>query len=537
MKHFAANLAVCRQRWPELGRLLLQVSSADLQVYQTTSNEISAAYLGRSLNSRYRPRQEAQRWLTAKWNNGASASVMFGLGLGYAAEIYQRNWPKIPLILVELDLSLLRRVLELRDLRSVLCWPQLTLCWQEQDFNSRLLVIAGCRIQLFQLPWYQQLATYKKLAATLLRFVEQNNLQINTINRFGRCWIRNICANLHLLPQIFDASQPFKALAAKPALIIAAGPSLQDLLPQLAQLQRHCYLLAVDTTLLPLRRYNIRPDFIFSVDPQLSNSWHLRPEGCPEAVLVSDLSCHPSILRLRWRQILLSASPIPFARFWQQQLGKPATIIRSGGTVTSFAWDWARQAQMAPLILAGCDFAFSKGRSHCSGSRSQQALLHDAHRFTPAEQLNWHSTLTKDSCTIPTPDGTTNRSSKQLQIYANWLEQQIEHLQLASCWQLTSPETPLLKGCRPVTTEQLLTLPYCNRYTKTITRSNDAKLRNKLARLLTELTAEFANYKHGQSPQLQSLLAQAGDPQHLAAVYHQHLSQAALHFNSQTKMA
>ena len=110
----------------------------------------------------------------------------------------------------------------------------------------------------------------------------------NTLRRFGVVWVRNLLANLDLVVNAPGATTLPGRFAGLPALVLAAGPSLALVLPQLRRLRRGMLVVAVDrTSYRELARYRLSETATWA-HPALVGSRLLVKDR--EHLLVFDLS-------------------------------------------------------------------------------------------------------------------------------------------------------------------------------------------------------------------------------------------------------
>ena len=106
---------------------------------------------------------------------------------------------------------------------------------------------------------------------------------------------RNTLTNLPSIVAEGDAGRLSGVLRGLPAVIVAAGPSLDRNLPALRLLNGRAVLVAVDTAVRPLLAAGIEPHIVVSVDPSDINAQHLT--GLPQTrfALVGEGSLHPTV--------------------------------------------------------------------------------------------------------------------------------------------------------------------------------------------------------------------------------------------------
>jgi hypothetical protein len=111
---------------------------------------------------------------------------------------------------------------------------------------------------------------------------------------------KNAVANL---PSLF-AGTPMKNLKGKfrgvPAVCVAAGPSLDDAIPELKKIQKQFLIIACDSSVNALLKADIRPHIVVTVDIFETNIEKLKPhfEELNEAILIYSIESNPDNVRL-----------------------------------------------------------------------------------------------------------------------------------------------------------------------------------------------------------------------------------------------
>lgn len=164
-----------------------------------------------------------------------------------------------------------------------------------------------------------------------------------------------------------------------PAVVVAAGPSLDRNLRDLATVADRVLIVACDTAARPLLTAGLDPHFIIAADSSRSNAAHLSSLPPTRAWLVSEGSLHPSAFtHFSGRTFIFRVAdhhPWP----WLQSAGVDAARLDTWGSVATCAYSLARMFDCGPIAFAGADFAFTNGRPYCRGTsfESQWALWHE----------------------------------------------------------------------------------------------------------------------------------------------------------------
>ncbi|MEW5898338.1 MAG: 6-hydroxymethylpterin diphosphokinase MptE-like protein, partial [Bacillota bacterium] len=230
------------------------------------------------LHSGYDPEREAARLVDSYDLAGAGAVAVLGLGLGYhVGEILRRVDKNTPVAVIEKSPEL---VVLARKKISFLPWQRLVVLHTEEDIKSFALsslhVLRGKRLVLVEHPPSVGLDPefYDRMRARLRDYISFLLVEVNTSRELNRDIQHNLMANLPLVvrdPGIVALKGPF---AGRPAVIVAAGPSLARNVHLLHEARDRALLLCVGTAWKVLAKENIQPDLVVTLDPTAENFCH-----------------------------------------------------------------------------------------------------------------------------------------------------------------------------------------------------------------------------------------------------------------------
>lgn len=218
--------------------------------------------------------------------------------------------------------------------------------------------------------------------------------------RMGRLWTKNIISNLGAMQ--WNSIKPVCS-DDKPVVVCGAGPSLDSALPVLSAHRNGLFILACDTASGALAQAGVVPDAIACLEGQVYNVGDFLPLDGKSTTLIVDLTAHPSSYRALQGSLSLTLSEYTNSAFLTRLAasGLPITLVPPLGSVGVFAIRIARLLG-EPILVAGLDFAFNQGQTHCSGS---PADLHARRTESRTEKRNtaWSNSF-RDGCTRR-PDG------------------------------------------------------------------------------------------------------------------------------------
>lgn len=180
--------------------------------------------------------------------------------------------------------------------------------------------------------------------------------------------------------------------AGRPAIIVGAGPSLEDDLEALGQIRGRAMVIAASSAAGALARGGVVPHAWCCAEQRGEASTELRATYTPGAWLVPGTHCHAAFWELDpARTIPLVMATTGIGSFLSRTYGLPS--LSTGGSVTTVCFALARQLGADPIILVGQDCGMvdlerthAPGRSaaHAAGVAEQLASVRDLGVITKA---------------------------------------------------------------------------------------------------------------------------------------------------------
>ena len=435
-----SNCRAFSRRFPDLAGLiglddpdrlsaLMESLPRDYALVPAASGDATLSVRGAFLHSRYEPKRDAERELAALADKGSERGMVFaGMGLAYLPERYAANRPNSTIVLVEPDLFILLLALSSRPLDTLLAHPDLAIVAgtdaretssviEKMGFDD-LPVHEPPALTGANRPWFGEFSAIRK------RNREKREINANTLRRFGGLWLSNMCRNFGELKQR-PGIEAFRNLFADlPVLVLAAGPSLDRILPELPGLARRCVIVAVDTAARACVRAGVEPDFIVLVDPQYWNWRHLDGVRSPGSVLVTESAAWPAVFRFPTRATCLCSSLFPLGKFIESRTAKRGEL-GAGGSVSTTAWDFARHLGSRRIVMAGLDLGFPERKTHFTGSVFEERAHATSSRLDTAESAGYRALYGAGPYPVPDYAGNAVLTDKRLILYAWWFESRL----------------------------------------------------------------------------------------------------------------
>ncbi|MFP4301570.1 MAG: 6-hydroxymethylpterin diphosphokinase MptE-like protein [Spirochaetaceae bacterium] len=465
---YRRNLAILEERAPRFVSEILEAAapSSEIEVFLSRSGAPTMSTRGVLLHSRFDPVREAQRVAERSRHSDAQelrdATVLFGFGLGYHLEALLREGEET-VIVVEPEVSSFLTALRFRDITTALASPRTTLLLGK-PVMAVIELLNSLRLRYpvsVSPPALRERSSgyFDELEQALRSYRQRNEINANTLNRFGKLWVRNLLINLPLLARSPGLKRLEGAFDGVPAILIAAGPTLDELLDDLPRLRDRALLVAVDTALPILQRAGIEPDIAIVVDPQYWNTRHLDGVELREPLLVAEPSTHPRVFRLLRRPTFFGGSLFPLGRYIEARLPERAKL-GAGGSVSTSAWDLARTLGAREIYTVGLDLGFPDLETHARGSFFEERGHTLATRLGGIEEYSFRYLrggqpfLTKDT------GGNSLLSDRRMQMYAWWFESQHRLNPGIDTFTLSS-RSLAIEGREYRSSEALLTHPKC----------------------------------------------------------------------------
>lgn len=386
MGYLEKNKGVLQERYPELLKLI----EKDPDSRETLEIECIEARDGlraltvtkngekHRLNSAYRPGQEAAKWVEQyKLKNINVIVLMFGLGNGIFVKELLKNMEKDgELFVVEPSIELFRFVLDQEDITEILGDERFHLYvgdGSEQELKDETASLVNWNNISTQVscahPEYRKLfnEAYHKFWDVLDRINDVVITQANTNANFAYKAVENVLHNLPFIKESNYITELMGKMSEKmPAIIVAAGPSLDKNIDQLKKAKGKAFIIATDTAVKILENRKISYDCMITVDPG-KPAWYLTEyPGCVDVPLFLEADSQWEIAGFhQGRKIWMPGSIYVQNLYTEHGLEFPPYNV--GGSVATAAFMLAVLLGLKNIILIGQDLAYEGDKTHAGG--------------------------------------------------------------------------------------------------------------------------------------------------------------------------
>lgn len=390
------NLRALAKEHPELAR---KIERAELpsgwNVFEakngmpTLEVEHEGNYI--SVHSRYDPEKETISWCKAipdEWD----VLVVFGFGLGYHYEVLFSLYPDKEIIFVENDLKHLKLALSTKDLaKNIRQYGFRVVVSQDPIWNSNEVILnhMGKNIVFRALPAYEKLfSDFLSMMQTNARdLIRQHRGNIATMERFKQQWLENYVENVVAFVQSCPVKVFFDRFENRPAIIVAAGPSLEKNIHMLNDLRERAVIIAAGSSIKALEKNGIKPHLLVSFDGGEPNYQHFKDfdgEGLP---LVFAPIIYPRIIKEYKGPLIGFELDISFVRWFNQKIGWDPGLLISGPSIANVCFDLAKKMGANPIVLVGQDLAYTDWKTHADGVKHQRVFEEKENEYIMVEDV------------------------------------------------------------------------------------------------------------------------------------------------------
>ncbi len=245
----------------------------------------------------------------------------------------------------------------------------------------------------------EDIKLYESILKKIRDGIRANLMNMCTLATHGPLWQYNTIRNLPILISNPGVSQLADIFTNRPAIVVAAGPSLNKALKQFRNIADRFVIISVGTALKPLRKAGVKPDIVVTVDASrlTGAQFDIR---CNNLYLACSSIAFPEVLP-KFKGIFSGCINVNPVGKWISSFGDEKGAIYSGGTVSATAIDLAVKMGCNPVICTGLDLcAAADGTSH-------------------ADNTMYHGHHEKEGSLIPTPGNyrETVYTNKQFFVY------------------------------------------------------------------------------------------------------------------------
>ena len=396
---FEANLLALSGQNPHLYSWLKNRTplSNHYAFLKSRSSEIVPALLlspenARPLHSMIDPQREAER-LVSTITDDTGFVIFLGLGGGFAPEA-ALEYTTAQVMVIDFDIDGIAELFSSIDYTKLLQDARFTLCVDPSDEEIKNFILEQYKpalcggIKTIPLRTRTEFAFSKfdNAAKVIEEAIENVAADYSVQARFGQRWFSNIIRNLRAAEKAPETFSLKNGGSTREAAIVAAGPSLDQQIPALAECKsRQVFIISSDTALPVLLHHGIEPDAAVSIDCQHISYYHFIGCNLRNIPLFLDIASPP--LLSRFSPPFFFSSGHPLALYISQHWRPLPRLDTSGGNVTYACLSLAENLGAKRITLFGADFSYVRSRTYARGTYIYPYFEKKQDRLSPLEAL------------------------------------------------------------------------------------------------------------------------------------------------------
>lgn len=469
-------------------------------VTKTINNEYTLEENKLRLHSKYNPVKESLSIIER--NKNTNLAIFLGFGLGYTCIEYAKKNQNNSIIIVEPDINRFLSALLFLNWKDIFLHQDLILainCTPEQvitlinqkDVLSSFTFLVKAQIE-------HNLSYFETVNELIKRNIDKTKINNATLEKFRKRWIKNSCKNLEKSINLNGINSFFNQNNNLPFLILAAGPSLQNVLPYLKELKKRTIIICVDTALRFCIKHNVEVDFIIITDPQFYAYKHIQGLKSKSSILITEAAVYPSVFNFDCKEIICYKSTIPIESTVEDFLSLNKGQISSGGSVASAAWFFAKLTGATEMFCAGLDLSYPNKQTHIKGSTFENLTHASSKKIKPAETSNMPILYSANTFYEKNYNEQNILTDQRMKLFAWWFESNIEKYPQIKNYTL-SKDGLKIPGFSFYSIEELLKR-------KEITKEKELFLFNSLKQKKIITKEEFLKAKNKIKQELQNII-------------------------------
>lgn len=382
--------------------------------------------------------------------------LVYGISnISFIRELINKTGDENYIVLYEPDFSIIRVMMEYVDFTDILknkrCYLIMGNCLDDSLRNTyeRYISYTDCynKIHITSMNYNnifeEEYNLYTKGVEMALSTVASN---FGYYSNSGKYSNRNVFKNIkHILNS--KSIESLNGLVDKdvPAIIVAAGPSLNKNIQYLKEAKGRSIIICIDAAMRALAREKITPDLCITVDFN-KELGHFDEGDSNKVPMICSLISTASFLENSEAVKLFYRDDTPFINEYFDNNGIKIRSLPTGGTVANNALSVAVHMGCKNIIMIGQDLAYTNNQTHASGTVKGDSLtVESVKNITYVEDMN----------------GNKLQTCGEFVLYKQWIEETVATRDDIHFINATEGGAGL-KGCEHITLKEAIA-KYCKK--------------------------------------------------------------------------
>ena len=363
-----------------LSRLTLEESRWDISFCMTPTNDYLLLKNDIPIDDIQDPRGAIRKMLkeTIKQPMGSNDIIVtFGIGLCYLMDEVFNAYPS-KIFVYEPDIKLLHFVLNNVDISELLKSGRIYITDNRDELIKKLndTYLTKDKLEIVYLKNYAIAKSQELLEFTqkVYETCKSKMVDINTILKFSKVWLKNILKNINTINSgtFYALSDLENKFTGQTALIIAAGPSLQDNIEKIKLNRNKFVIFAVNRVFRTLLSNGIMPDFVVCLDPEgVEASFTNLEDKMSDTNCIIDLKSDSTIFEKNFKKTFVSFTGNESVIKKLLEYNPEFKAYECGGSTTTLAFIAAVKMGFEKIIFSGLDLAMKGNVMYSSGETTK----------------------------------------------------------------------------------------------------------------------------------------------------------------------
>jgi hypothetical protein len=373
------------------------------------------------IHSKYDPKKEAEKIIEQfELTDEIEHVIIFGAGLGYHIQLFIEKNPQLSFTIYEPNIDILVAFLEMyplhkhENLKNIINGKK-----QMHDYLLKLTTEYRNKIKVLALHSYSQIFKEQldKLYETMIEILKNKKSNLITNVSFQKRWTINAMKNI---PALLKTPNIFKDIdrslfKGKPAVIVAAGPSLNEEYENLRYIKenRLAYIFSVGSAINSLIDQGIYPDAACTYDPKADNKVvfeKLKEKQIDDIPLIFGSTVgYETIEDYPGEMLHMVTSQDTVSTELLSDL-KKGEIVLDAPSIAVVTFQLLVKLGFGKIILVGQNLAFQNNSMYATGIDYHNDLTIEAQSLIKVEDVEGKEVYTNNSF---------NEMRKQLEMYTS----------------------------------------------------------------------------------------------------------------------
>ena len=358
-----------------------------------TNIEVATLNNNKTFYSVYNPQRDIDFFCSNEKIKNSGYICIAGIGNGYHLKQLSENFPDKFILAFEINKTSIDYLLTTNDFSF--CKNKNILLTTLEDLENK--IIETYTPSIYDNFYFTNIKPWMDYHQEYFKIIEKKiNKAISIISsdfsvqtHFGKVWMHNILENTKFLLKN-KTQNVFIIDNSKTAVVIGAGPSLDNSLNFLNENKEKLFIISTDTSYPALIKNKIIPQVVVSIDAQIYSREHfigINKEISKDTIFLLDICANSSIVKkIHHDNILFFTNGHPLANYIEEKSKSKFLRLNSGrGTVTSVACDFATKCNFENIILLGTDFSFYKNKPYTKTTYLEKQFLNQSNKIKNLE--------------------------------------------------------------------------------------------------------------------------------------------------------